>query len=73
MHTGPRGIVRQVLTFDDFGFDSLLLPLLVAGGCMLLLRCVAAVCVHVTAQRDSALIALSASVDESSTRDVRPA
>jgi hypothetical protein len=52
-----------VLTFDDFAFDSLLLPLLVAGGCMLLLRCVAALCARVTAQRDSALIALSARTD----------
>jgi len=49
--------VLQVLTFDDFGFDSLLIPLLCAAVCMLLLRVVAAVCGSVTARRDNALIA----------------
>lgn len=51
------GIVWQVLMFDDLGFDSLLIPLLVAALCMLLLRVVAAVCSDVTERRDKALIA----------------
>jgi hypothetical protein len=55
--TRQHGIVLQVLAFGETSFDSLLLPLLLAGASMAAVRVAVRVCRGVTRARDARLIA----------------